>query len=136
MDKDKSNPILLFDGACNLCNGAVDFILKHESSPQLYFASIQSAEGQEILNKFNRNSGNLNTLYVLFENQLFERSEAVIILTKFLKKPWRFLGIFKYLPKAILNFGYDFIAKYRYYFFGKKDSCRIPTPEEWGRFIG
>ena len=133
---DSNSPILLFDGVCNLCNGAVDFILKHESSPKLYFASIQSAEGQKILTKFNRNSGKLDTLYVLFENKLFEKSEAIIILTNCLKWPWRLIGIIKYLPKVILNFGYDFIAKYRYKFFGKKESCRIPSVFEKRRFIG
>ena len=130
-----NSPILLFDGVCNLCNGAVDFILKHESSPKLYFTSIQSVEGQKILTAFNRNAGNLNTLFVLFENELFEKSEAIIILTKYLKKPWRFLGIIEYFPKVILNFCYDFIAKYRYVFFGKMASCRIPSLEERGRFI-
>jgi predicted DCC family thiol-disulfide oxidoreductase YuxK len=131
-----NNPILLFDGVCNLCNVAVDFVIKHEKEPNIHFTSIQSTFGQKILFDFNIVSTKLNTLYVFDDNKLLSKSTAVLFLAKQLKNPWLILSYFSVFPKAFLDFFYDIIAQNRYKLFGKKEFCSIPTLADKARFLG
>lgn len=131
----KEKPIFLFDGHCNLCNGAVDFILKHEKTSEIIFGSIQSVSAQMLLKSFGVNVEKLETSYVIYKGKLFEKAEGSLQLAQFLKKPWSYLGVFKILPISVLNIFYDFISKNRYRFFGKKETCRIPTASEKDRFL-
>ncbi|MES2795922.1 MAG: DCC1-like thiol-disulfide oxidoreductase family protein [Bacteroidota bacterium] len=130
-----NKPILLFDGVCNLCNGAVDFVIRHEKSSEIRFASIQSEASQSILKALGKDSSEMNTLYVVVNNSILEKSEAILFLSKFLKKPWSFVQIFKFLPTSFLNIIYDFISKNRYRFFGKRESCRLPDQSILDRFL-
>jgi predicted DCC family thiol-disulfide oxidoreductase YuxK len=132
----KGSPILLFDGVCTLCNGAVDFVMKHEKEPVFYFASLQSDFGKSLLTKFNIDANELNTLYVFSNGKLFNKSAAVILVVKTLKSPWNYLKLFSFFPEVILDFFYDIVSKYRYKIFGKKEFCRIPTLIEKERFLG
>ncbi len=131
----KNNPIFLFDGYCNLCNGAVDFILKHEKSPDIIFGSIQSPPAQILLKSYGINVEKLETSYVIYKGNLFEKSEGSLQLAPFLKKPWSYLSVFQIFPISFLNIIYDFVSKNRYRFFGKKETCRIATVSEKDRFL-
>jgi predicted DCC family thiol-disulfide oxidoreductase YuxK len=127
--------IFLFDGHCNLCNGAVDFILKNEKSAEIIFGSIQSESAQKLLKSFGVNIEKLETSYVIHKGKLFEKAEGSLQLALFLKKPWSYVKGFQILPTSFLNIFYDFISKNRYRFFGKKETCRLPTSSERDRFL-
>lgn len=128
-------PIFLFDGYCNLCNGAVDFILKNEKSSEILFCSLQSEAANVLLKKFNIDSKDLQTSYFIIQGNLYEKAAGSIIIAEFLKRPWSYLSVFGFLPIGFLNLIYNFIAKNRYRFFGKKETCRIPTESEKNRFL-
>lgn len=133
--QNQKRPILLFDGVCNLCNGAVDFIIRHEKSSEIRFASIQSEAAQSILKALSKDFTKMNTLYVLVNDSILEKSEAVLFIAKFLKKPWSFVQIFKFLPISFLNLIYEYISKNRYSFFGKRETCRLPDQSILDRFL-
>ena len=130
-----NHPILLFDGVCNLCNWAVDFILKHEKSTEIKFSSLQSAFSEDALSKFGKKSTDLETVFIITNGKLLSQAEVVIFIGNYLKKPWAFISFLKIFPISFLNIFYRFFAKNRYHFFGKKKSCRITTEAEKARFI-
>lgn len=132
---ENTRPILLFDGVCNLCNWAVDFVLRNEKSQEFLFASIQSETGYELLKQFGEENVILKTVYVITNGKLLKKGEAILFVASYLKKPYNFLKFAKIFPATILNWFYDLIAKNRYHLFGKRDSCRLPTEAEKNRFI-
>jgi predicted DCC family thiol-disulfide oxidoreductase YuxK len=133
---DSSNKIIvLFDGVCNLCNGAVQFIIKRDPESTFLFASLQSAFGQSQLLKFGFDPSALHSILVLENGKLYERSDAALKIASGLKGPWRMLGIFRILPRFFRDWVYDLVAKNRYRVFGKQESCMIPEPGMKERFI-
>jgi predicted DCC family thiol-disulfide oxidoreductase YuxK len=129
------NNIVLFDGVCNLCNRSVDFIIRHEKSHKLQFASLQSDVGKSIVNKsgFDEIPDSV-MLYV--DGKLLIRSDAVLAISTYLKRPYAYGIIFKYVPKILSDSVYNLIAKNRYRWFGKKETCRVPSADERERFLG
>lgn len=125
--------ILFFDGVCNLCNGFVDFSLKYSNSSELKFASLQGETSKELLPPEIVND--LDTVCLYKNGKTYTRSEAVAELAVYLKFPWNFLNWIKVFPKPVRDWGYKFVARNRYNFFGKKDTCRLPTPEERDRLL-
>ena len=128
-------PIIFFDGVCNLCNGAVLFVIRHDKSARFTFVSLQSTFGQEKLKQFGLSSDQLNTIVLLSKGQIFTKSSAALEISKNLDGLWPAFYFFKIVPRFIRNFFYDFIAQNRYRWFGKQDACMIPTPELKARFI-
>lgn len=127
--------IILFDGVCNFCNSSINFIIDHDPEKRFKFASLQSEIGQDILRKFNKNTENFDSVFLLKNDTLYQKSDAALEITKYLSGFWKYLAIFKVFPSSFLNFFYDIVAKNRYRIFGKADSCRIPTPELRERFL-
>ncbi len=127
--------IILFDGICNFCNSSINFVIDHDPEKHFKFAPLQSEIGQEILTQFHKNTKDFDSVILLKNNQLYEKSEAALEITKHLSGFWKYLSVFKILPTFFLNFFYDIIAKNRYRIFGKADSCRMPTPELKERFL-
>ena len=129
------NNIVLFDGVCNLCNRSVDFIIRHEKSHKLQFASLQSDVGKSIVNKsgFDEIPDSV-MLYV--DGKLLIRSDAVLAISTYLKRPYAYGIIFKYVPKILRDSVYNLIAKNRYRWFGKKETFRVPSADERERFLG
>ena len=138
--------IVLFDGVCNFCNGAVNFIIKHDTDKKFRFAPLQSAFGEQMKAKFG--IGDEVDSIILVQRQVqpganfkmemgsvFLHSTAALKIAKELGLPWSlaFAGII--LPTPIRDWFYKLFAKYRYALFGKKDVCMIPTPELRERFI-
>jgi predicted DCC family thiol-disulfide oxidoreductase YuxK len=128
-------PIFLFDGICNLCTGAVLFVIKRDRSAKFSFASLQSPFGQSQLTKLGLPVGEFNTFFLLKGDTVFKKSDAALEVVKDLNGLWPVLYIFKIVPAFIRNAAYDFVSKNRYRWFGKKDVCMIPTPELNSRFI-
>lgn len=130
-----NNPIILFDGICNLCNSSVQFIIKHDKKKQFRFASLQSTFGQSVLKKYNLPDNDF-TSFILLENEnLYTRSTAALKIFKHLNGIWPFFYAFIVVPKNLRDWGYNIVAKNRYKWFGKQESCWVPTPELQSLFI-
>ncbi len=132
---DSLKSIILFDGVCNLCNSSVLFVIKHDRTARFSFASLQSTFGQLQRKKFNLPLNDLNTLLLVKDGRLLTRSTAALEIAKQLDGLWPCLYIFKIVPAFLRDGVYDYVAKNRYKWFGKKESCMIPTPELRARFI-
>ncbi len=128
-------PIILFDGICNLCNAAVQFVIKRDPTAIFSFASLQSNSGQELLKKYDLPVNELNSFVLIQQEQSFTRSTAALKVAKQLKGPIKLLYGFIIVPAFIRNFVYKIIAVNRYRWFGKKDSCMLPTDALKERFL-
>lgn len=128
-------PILLFDGVCNLCNGAVQWVLKHERQPKLRFAALQSELGKDVLLQNGLCVDKLDSMILLEGDQLLLRSEAALRMAEIVGGPWRFARVLRFVPRVLRDWVYDFVAVNRYRWFGKEDSCMLPRPEWRDRFI-
>ena len=127
--------IILFDGVCNLCNSSVNFIIDHDKKNVFRFASLQSDAGQSLLKKFNLNVKDFNSIILVENDKFYERSSAVMKIVRKFPGLWKFLYLFIIIPPPVRNFVYDIIADNRYKWFGKKESCRVPTPELKEKFL-
>jgi predicted DCC family thiol-disulfide oxidoreductase YuxK len=127
--------VVLFDGVCNLCNGAVLFIIKRDRAAKFSFASLQSEYGQVQLKKFGLPVNELNTIFLIKGGKFFKKSDAALEITRGMSGLWPAFYVSKIVPKFIRDATYDWIAKNRYRWFGKQETCMIPTPELKGRFL-
>ena len=135
MDVSRYNNVVLFDGVCNLCNTSIDFIVRNEKENHLLFASLQSDVGQEIL--ASQNVKHIPDSIVYFTNgELHFKSEAVLTVAKHLNFPYSLLSLLGFIPLAVRDIVYDWVAHNRYRIFGKKETCRVPTPAERKKFLG
>ena len=130
-----SENVVYFDGVCNLCNRAVDFIIRHDRAEQIRFASLQSSKGQEVLRRLGLSVDDLKTIVFEQDGALFVKSDAAMRIAAVLDGPVRMIGWFQWIPRWLRDPIYMFISKNRYRWFGKKSSCRLPTADEVKRFI-
>lgn len=131
---DSTEAIVFFDGVCNLCNGAVQFILKRESQPRLKFAALQSAAFAQRAQPLMREIP--DSIIFLEAGRLFTESDAVLRISRYLRQPWPVLGCLgRIIPRWLRNPLYRFIARHRYRWFGKREACYMPTPALRGRFL-
>lgn len=126
--------IILFDGVCNLCNHSVQFIIKRDRKGIFKFASLQSAVAQDVLKKMNAKNFPDSIAYIE-EGKLFTKSDAALRIARTLNGGWRFLYYFIFIPRVIRNAVYGFIARNRYKWFGKKQSCMVPATGLAARFL-
>ena len=132
----KDQPIIFFDGVCNLCNSAVNFIIDRDKRKQFYFASLQSEQAKSVLKEYGEEVKKLDTIiYKDSENRLYTKSSAALRIAKNLNAGWPLLYFFIILPKPLRDAIYDFIAARRYAWFGKRETCRLPDPELKERFL-
>jgi predicted DCC family thiol-disulfide oxidoreductase YuxK len=129
------HPVILFDGVCNLCNASVQFIIRHDKKQIFRFAALQSPFGQSALKKFNLADKNIDSVILVENNSVQLKSDAALSIAKQLGGIYSLLYVFIVVPKFIRNSVYDFIARNRYRWFGKQESCMIPTPELKRLFI-
>ena len=135
MSLDERKEILLFDGFCNVCHGAVRFILRRERISALHFAPLQSETGKTLLRKYGYPEDYLDGL-VLIENQrAHDQSSACLRVAKKLKFPWNLFFLFLVIPKPIRDLLYRIIASMRYRFWGRRDTCSIPQNVDISRFL-
>jgi predicted DCC family thiol-disulfide oxidoreductase YuxK len=132
----KNKKIILFDGVCNLCNSAVQFVIQHDTKDVFRFVALQSELGHEILKHIGINPKNIDSI-ILYEPRIayYYKSSAAIQIAKNLGGIWHYGTIFRIIPTAISNQLYDYIAKNRYKWYGKKESCMIPTEELKLKFL-
>ncbi|MGE4133120.1 MAG: thiol-disulfide oxidoreductase DCC family protein [Bdellovibrionales bacterium] len=128
-----SSPRLFFDGHCNLCNGFVDFLIRHDRSKKILFGSLQGKAAAASLPPHFRE---LLPSVVLVENgEIYSRSSAALKALALLGGIYKLGLIFFLVPRPIRDWVYDLIAKNRYAWFGRRDTCRLPSPEERERFL-
>ena len=133
----KNNKIIFFDGVCNLCNGFIDFVIKRDSKKIIHYASLQSEVSKILLKNENINIGeNFSTIYFYDAGKFYKQSSAILMIVKNLSLVYKLAAsVCLIIPKGIRNTVYNYIAKNRYRFFGKKETCRLPSIEERNQFL-
>jgi predicted DCC family thiol-disulfide oxidoreductase YuxK len=128
-------PVILFDGICNLCNASVQFIIKRDHQSYFKFAALQSEAGITLQKEYKLPLNKWNSVILINNGKVFDRSSAVLNIVKKLSGPLSLLYIFIIVPPFLRNFIYDRIAENRYKWYGKRNECMIPTPDLMSRFI-
>lgn len=128
------SPVILFDGVCNLCNSAVQIVIKNDKNSYYKFASLQSEFAQNFLKENNLSTQEFSTLILIQGGQYFKKSKAIFKIVKHLPN-YSWLRIFALLPLFFTDFVYDLISNNRFRWFGKRASCWLPTSELQDRFL-
>ena len=131
-----TNPIVLFDGVCNLCSTSVQFILQRDPVGRFRFASLQSDLAQRLLTEQGLDPKALDSVVVIDGDRLYRESDAALRIARDLKGAWKALTVFRVIPRPVRDWAYRLIARNRYRWFGKSETCWLPTPELRGRFLG
>ena len=129
-----ANPVVLFDGFCNLCNWSVDFILKRDRDKQIRFLSLQEEKVKVLFPDFSIPE-NVDSVLLLKGDQIFMESDAVLEISRYLVFPWNHLVIFRIVPRFLRNKIYRLFSRNRSVWFGRRETCRIPGPGEMDRFL-
>ena len=127
--------VILFDGVCNLCNASIDFILKRDEKNRFLVGALQEEAGKKLLSKFEVNPEYLDSIVLIEDEKIYFRSTAALKIAKNLPGLWPLFHGFIFLPTRLRDGIYDWIGKNRYRWFGKKNTCRLPTPEEKSKFL-
>ena len=132
----KDKKIILFDGVCNLCDSAVQVVIKNDKKDIFRFVSLQSDLGQEIIKYLGLPSKEMNSI-ILYQPGFayYTKSEAVFQIAKYLSGILYLTTLFSILPTSLTDSIYDYIAKNRYNWYGKKENCLIPTNELESKFL-
>jgi predicted DCC family thiol-disulfide oxidoreductase YuxK len=132
----KQQPVILFDGVCNFCNGAVNFVIKRDKKALIQFAPLQSEKGRMFSKQFGFSEEDMKTFLFIEEGKVYTKSTAALKVCRYLGALWPLCYGFMIVPKFIRDGIYNWVAKNRYKWFGKKETCMMPTPEVRTRFIG
>jgi predicted DCC family thiol-disulfide oxidoreductase YuxK len=135
MEEKTEHPVILFDGECNLCNGAVQLVIRNDKKDLFRFASLQSEFAKNALANFEIDSSDMKTFILSQDGKMFSRSTAALRVAKKLSGVWPLLYGFMIVPKFIRDGVYNFISRNRYTWFGKRDSCWMPTPDLRKKFL-
>jgi predicted DCC family thiol-disulfide oxidoreductase YuxK len=132
----KDKKIILFDGVCNFCDSAVQFVIRHDKKNTFRFVSLQSDLGQKILKHIGISASEIDST-ILYEpgKAYYYKSDVAFKILKEISGIHKLLLAFSIFPKAVLDYAYDYVAKNRYKWFGKKESCMIPTQEQRAKFL-
>ncbi len=136
VDIPKNKKLILFDGICNLCNNAVTKVISNDTNNIFIFAALQSEAGKEIINHLKIDVSKIDSI-ILYEPSISYdiKSTAALKIMNDFGGIWKLSQLFWVFPESFRNFIYDYIAKNRYKWFGKKESCMIPTPELKAKFL-
>jgi len=130
------HPVLLFDGVCNLCNGVVQFIIPRDPDGVIRFAPLQSAAGKALLSGQGLPPGDLDSVVLVEDGEVYRKSAAVIRVAELLGWPYRAAAVGRAVPASIRDALYDVVAATRYDVFGRKDQCMRPEESVSDRFLG
>ncbi|HJX28865.1 MAG TPA: thiol-disulfide oxidoreductase DCC family protein [Thermoanaerobaculia bacterium] len=132
---DPQHPTILFDGVCNLCNGSVQFILRRDPEARFRFASLQSEAGQRLVTEQGLNPEVLSSVILIEDGRVYRESTAALRIARHMAGAWKLLRVFVLIPRPIRDAVYRLIARNRYRWFGKSETCWLPTPELRARFL-
>jgi len=129
------HPVVLFDGVCNLCTNAVQFLIERDPEGLFRFAPLQSPIAQELLADCELDEHDLDSIVLVDGGECYVKSDAVIRIATTLGGVYRLLGPTAYVPQFLRDGVYDLVADSRYEVFGKRDQCMVPTPAHRARFL-
>ncbi|CAM4362288.1 thiol-disulfide oxidoreductase DCC family protein [Paenibacillus phoenicis] len=132
---ERNEHVILFDGVCHLCQGAVKFIIKRDPAGRFRFASLQSQAGSRLLQAAGAHEESLDSVVLIERGTYYIRSDAALRIARGLRYLWPLLYALIVVPKGIRDAVYQFIAKHRYRWFGKDETCLVPTRELKERFL-
>ena len=132
----KGKKIILFDGVCNLCNASVHYVIKHDKNDLFRFVALQSDLGQRIVKHIGINPIHIDSI-ILYEPEVayYYKSSAALEIAKGLEGIFTLATLFQIVPTGVRDFIYDFVAKNRYKWYGKKEACLVPSPELLAKFL-
>jgi predicted DCC family thiol-disulfide oxidoreductase YuxK len=128
-------PVMLFDGVCNLCSGWVRFAIARDPGARLRFAAMQSPLGQAFLSRQGLPLDVYESFYFVENGVVYEKSAAWFRMVRYLRRPWPWFRALAIVPRGLRDFVYVTVARSRYRWFGRRESCLVPTPEIAARFI-
>jgi predicted DCC family thiol-disulfide oxidoreductase YuxK len=133
---EENKKIILFDGVCNLCNGFIQFVIKHDTTDVFRYASLQSEIGQQLILERNIDTTTIDSVVLIEPGVAFYiKSDAALQIGRHLKGYRTISKLLNLITSGLRNIVYDLIARYRYTWFGKQDACMIPTPELKAKFL-
>lgn len=136
IDIPKHKKLILFDGVCNLCNASVQYIIKHDKKNLFMFTALQSDAGKQVIEAYNIDTAKTDSILLFTPKKGIEyKSTAALKIAYHLGFPNSLISLFLIVPVFIRNWVYDYIAKNRYTWYGKKEACMIPTPELKSKFL-
>lgn len=135
MDTFDGKLIALIDGECNLCNGLVQFIIKRDHADQFRFAAQQTELGRRLLQEGGLEADHLTTFVLIDRGRYYTKSGAALRVFQHLGGGWRLFGIFRLLPRVVRDSLYNYVARRRYRWFGKRDRCMLMSPQIRHRFL-
>jgi predicted DCC family thiol-disulfide oxidoreductase YuxK len=127
--------IILFDGVCNFCNGAINFVLKQDKKRVFRFAPLQSQAGQKLLQQYGLTTKDFDSFVLIDDGKVYKKSAASLRVMNKLPWYWKEAQVLRIIPIAFRDAIYDFVARNRYKWFGKKEQCMVPTAEIRSRFL-
>jgi predicted DCC family thiol-disulfide oxidoreductase YuxK len=130
-----NGPIVLFDGVCKFCNGSVNFIIDQDVNKRIRFAPLQSEIAQALLRRFGLPATDFDTMILVEHGRAYARSAAALRIAGILGGWWSLLVVLFAVPPFLRDGAYDLLAVNRYRWFGKAETCRVPTPELRERFL-
>jgi predicted DCC family thiol-disulfide oxidoreductase YuxK len=132
----QSNKIILFDGVCNLCNNSVQFVIERDTDNVFKFAALQSEIGQQLAKVRGIDTAVVDSIILLEPGvAYYTKSTAALKIAQSFGGAWQLTTVLEWIPENIRNWVYDYIAKNRYKWYGKKDACMIPTPDLKSKFL-
>jgi len=133
---EENKKIILFDGVCNLCNSAVQFVIKRDKNDEFRFATLQGEIGQQLINERNIDTSKVDSI-ILIEPGIayYTKSTAALKIGTTFGGAWKLLNVLKLIPRQLRDIVYDLVAKYRYRWFGQKEECMVPTPAIKAKFL-
>ncbi len=131
----EGHALVLFDGVCNLCNNSVNFIIDRDPEAYFKFAALQDEAVKPLLTRYDLSSEYLDSIVLVEAGQCYRNSTAALRIARRLKSGWPLFYAFIMVPRPLRDVVYKWIARNRYRWFGKRDTCRIPTPELRARFL-
>lgn len=127
--------IILFDGVCNLCNGFVNWLIHRDQEALFHFASLQSDIGKLLLQKYDLDTNQIDSVVYIRDDKAYIKSTAVLKISQDLGGAWKLVHAFIIVPSFVRDIFYDLVAWSRYALFGKRDSCVLPPPDFKSRFL-
>ena len=127
--------LILFDGVCNLCHGFVQFVIARDPGGRFQFGALQSAAARRILDLHDAPDPLPDTIVVVEEGRIYTRSTAALRVARSLTFPWPLAAVLLAVPRPLRDAVYEFVARYRYQWFGRRDQCMVPPPEIRSRFL-
>jgi predicted DCC family thiol-disulfide oxidoreductase YuxK len=128
-------PVVLFDGVCNFCNGTINFLIRMDKQARLRFAPLQSQSGKALLERHQLPGDFIGSFILVEKSKVYQKSTASLKLLPYLSWYWQWARLGWIVPRFLRDCVYDLIARNRYKWFGKKEACMIPSPEVRSRFL-